>query len=471
MSPKDKFRAEAEQLQEFLEEEAEEVSRLSKFVQRASKLTGAMFAKTLILGWLRKPEATLNELAQTSDDLGVEISAPGLHQRINAFAVSFMTMLFSRAIARFRRRQALPGEVLEQFESINIADATTITLPAALSQYFANSGTPGAEAGLKIQLSFDYLHGQMNAIEVTEGKRPDQSCSLPAQAAPNSLNIFDLGYFKFSLFATLARLGAFFISRFQHRTHFYANETDAKPINLLTFLAQFTQDRIEVHWYLGDELRLPVRVLFERLPKEVAEERRRKAKAKARKKGRTLSKRHLALLGWSFLMTNVPAHRLSFEQVFVLYRIRWQIELLFKLWKSQAKLAEVGNMRFERVMCQLFARLIALVLFHWLVAPVRVIDDAEISLPKAFQVLQRHALRLLDSIAQDWHTTAQVLADLASAFSRFTRKDKRKKRPSTYRQLIDCQPAGQAAQPLLFGNSFPPCDCAVATGGEVDVAA
>jgi hypothetical protein len=66
------------------------------------------------------------------------------------------------------------------------------------------------------------------------------------------------------------------------------------------------------------------------------------------------------------------------------------------------------------------------------------------SFPKAFQILQRHATRLLDSIAQGWATTAQVLADIATAFTRFARKDKRIKNPSSYTQLLDCPSPGAA---------------------------
>lgn len=438
MPNKQECNTESEKLQGFLEREAEEVGRESKFVQRKSKVTGAIFAKTLILGWLQNPEATLNELIQSSEEMGVEISASGLNQRINVYAVSFLMMLFVRAIEWFQRLQPLPGEVLSQFSSINILDSTVVTLPAVFRRWFAGSGTQGAEAGLKLQLSFDYLHGQMKAVEVTEAKRPDQSCELQMQAEPNSLHLFDLGYFKFRRFELLAKALAFFIARFKHNTCFYEEASGGTSLDLGEILTNTPKDRLEFTWFMGDKLRLQVSVLFERLPQEIVEERRRKAHAAAKKKGRTCSKRQLILLEWSSLITNVPADRLSFEQVFCLYRIRWHIELIFKLWKSQAKLAAVGNMRFERVMCQLFARLIGLVIFQWLVAPVRVTDDFELSFPKAFQILQRHATRLLDSIAQGWTTTAQVLADIAVAFTRFARKDKRNKLPSSYSQLLDC---------------------------------
>jgi hypothetical protein len=430
-----KCNAKAQKLQQFLEQQATKVAQLSGFVQRKSKMTGAYFAQVLILGWMYKPTATLNELAQTSEDLGVTISASGIHQRINKQAVAFLEGLFVAAIAWFRSTQPLPTKVLRQFSTIHILDSTTITLPAAASAWFPNSGTPGAEAGLKVQLSFDYLHGQMNAVEMTAAKEPDQNCALGRAVTRNSLHLFDLGYFSFRRFTDLVQSAAFFVCRFKPETRFYASKAATEPIDWAALLTQTAEDRIEVQWFMGYQLRLPVRVFFERLPPAVAEERRRKAKVKARDKGRTYSKRFMALLDWSFLMTNVPAHRLNFDQVFALYRVRWHIELLFKLWKSQAKMAAVGQMRLERILCQLYARLIALVLFQWLVAPVRIVDGVEMSLPKAFQVLQRHALRLIDSIAHGWYQIGRILAALEEAFIRFARKDKRKQMPSTYQRL------------------------------------
>lgn len=47
------------------------------------------------------------------------------------------------------------------------------------------------------------------------------------------------------------------------------------------------------------------------------------------------SGRQLALCDWLVLATNVPASRLSGVQLWVVYRCRWQVELLWKRCKSQ----------------------------------------------------------------------------------------------------------------------------------------
>ena len=84
----------------------------------------------------------------------------------------------------------------------------------------------------------------------------------------------------------------------------------------------------------GETNRLPVRLLAVRVPQEVADQRRRKLREEARDKGRQVSARRLALAAWVILITNAPPELVSLEAALVLGRVRWQIELLFKLWKS-----------------------------------------------------------------------------------------------------------------------------------------
>ena len=60
----------AEAMQTVLTTTADDAARETRFVQRESKLGGAAFAQTLVLGWLENPEATLEELSQTAAATG-----------------------------------------------------------------------------------------------------------------------------------------------------------------------------------------------------------------------------------------------------------------------------------------------------------------------------------------------------------------------------------------------------------------
>ncbi len=117
--------------------------------------------------------------------------------------------------------------------------------------------------------------------------------------------------------------------------------------------------------------RLPVRLIAIPLAQEAADRLRYKAKQAAKRRGRTVSKERLALLGWLIFVTNVPDSMLSAELVALLYRVRWQIELVFKLWKSFCGLRHVADLRLDRLLTELYARLIGIVLTHFLLAPIR----------------------------------------------------------------------------------------------------
>ena len=79
-----------EKISHFFSETAERMSRLSRFVGRESEMTGPLFLKTLVFGWVDNPLATLENLAEMADDLGVEITAQGIDNRIHDRAVDFL---------------------------------------------------------------------------------------------------------------------------------------------------------------------------------------------------------------------------------------------------------------------------------------------------------------------------------------------------------------------------------------------
>ena len=117
---------------------------------------------------------------------------------------------------------------------------------------------------------------------------------------------------------------------------------------------------------LGVEDRLPARLLAVRVPKRVAAARRAKILAEAKREGETPSARKLALAEWTLLVTNAPPEVLAIREALVLARARWQIELLFKLWKDEGHLDEWRSADPTRILCEVYAKLVAMVLQHWL---------------------------------------------------------------------------------------------------------
>jgi hypothetical protein len=427
-----KYTQKAQQVREFFSKRAEELGRETGFVQRRSKVTGAIFGWGMTLACLETGEATLGKIVRVSQQLGVSISEAGWQQRISDTAVEFMASLLGKAIEGFAVGSELPVAALQRFTRIEVLDSSEVSLSAGLRAQFRGAKR---QAALKLQVSYDYLHGVISRLQVTEARRPDQSCELHLERAERgSLHLFDLGYFKQELLAALDAQGAFFISRLQTQTAVYEQPDDLIRLDLPVVLAGLERARWEGQVYLGRKTRLPVRILAEQLPPAIADQRRRKAHQKAKRLGKAYSAHHLALLSWSLFITNVPADDLSFAQILGLYRLRWQIELLFKLCKSQARIASAGAWGRERFLCQLYARLLGVVLFHWLAAPLRLASH-ELSLPKAFALFQQSAgeLRLAFSSVSP---LSLFLAQLEGDFLRFALKSQRKKSPSSLQSFI-----------------------------------
>lgn len=64
----------SEAMQTVLTTVADQPARANGFVQRASKLTGTLFAQTLVFGFWDNPAATREQLAQTAAALSLHIS-------------------------------------------------------------------------------------------------------------------------------------------------------------------------------------------------------------------------------------------------------------------------------------------------------------------------------------------------------------------------------------------------------------
>ncbi|MPQ45050.1 transposase [Clostridium tarantellae] len=68
-------------------------------------------------------------------------------------------------------------------------------------------------------------------------------------------------------------------------------------------------------------------------------------------------------INWNCLntyITNVNDSILSTEEIHLFYSLRWQVKLMFKIWKSLFKIHEVKRVKIQRFKCFFYGRLIAL---------------------------------------------------------------------------------------------------------------
>ncbi len=431
-------------LQTVLTSVADAAAVTSGFVQRRSKVTGALFAQTLVFGWLANAQATLEDLAQTAATRGLAITPQGLEQRFTARAAACLHQVLQATMRHLLGTTPVAIPLFQRFAGVYVRDSSTIGLPNMLNQVWPGCGgstAATAQAALKVHVRLDLASGVIDGLDLQAGRAHDSTTLLQmAPLPPGALRLADLGYFDLDVLTALNTDGTFWLSRLHNRTT-VCNDRDDR-IDVLALLHTVDLDTVDLPVFVGATHRLPARLLAARVPQEVADQRRRRLRRDARDTGQMVTQRTLTLAAWTLLLTNVPAAMLTVAEALVLVRVRWQIELLFKLWKSHGRIDESRSAKPWRVLCEVYAKLLARVIQHWVLL-TRCWQYPDRSLPKAAQTIQKHALHLastLDDALSLQHAVAVIQRCLAWG----CRINKRKQVPHTYQRLLALADPGLA---------------------------
>jgi hypothetical protein len=384
-------------LQWLLGERADELGRETSFVQRQSKLSGGTFSQTTVFGWLAKPDGSLNELSQTAASLGVQVSAQGLDERFGPNSAELLRRVLLEAVEEMVQSDPVAIGILQRFAGVHLLDSTTILLPDEWMEVWPGCGPIKGKAALKVMVDWDWLSGGMK-LQLMTGRTHDQNNELAARLLPaGHLRLMDVGFLNLNRFQHMTEAGNFWLSRFKAGLLLYRNL--ASPACTITHLLNTTPlDEVEYDVWLGLADRVPCRLVARRLSQTTAEERLRKLHQQAQREGRTPSADQLTLACWTVLITNIPTPLLTPSEALVLYRVRWQIELLFKLWKSGARLETSRSANPWRILTELFAKLLGVLIQHWLIL-IGCWHCPHRSLTKAGQTIRKFAFALALSFA------------------------------------------------------------------------
>jgi hypothetical protein len=405
-----------------------------KFVKRKSKLGAKIFFESLVLTCLANPKASLEDMCGFIKLRGTKISKQGLHQRFTIEAATLMQNFFQKSLQQFKTEKCASFDLLKSFSSVEIIDSSIIALPEDLKDIYPGYGRNGLEAGLKIQTTYKYLHGQIGDVSITKGCKSDQGYDgYLDKIKRGALYLLDLGYFKLLAFETIAKNGAYFISKYFYATKIFDSKN--KKVDLLKLLRKNKSGFAETIW-LGENEKVKIRLIAVRLSDQQVNQRIRRIRENARRKGKIPTKQILELAKWSICITNIPEEMLNNKQVHILYSLRWQIELFFKLCKSAAGIDEIKSKKASRILCEIYAKLICVILLLYLCSPLRCKKNREISFIKAYKNLSIRAFEFFKAITS-LHLLTKFLKSFFNHIQNFTLKDKpRRKRPLAYQKLI-----------------------------------
>jgi hypothetical protein len=395
----------ASTLQDVLGPVADDAARATGCVRRVRKFTGASLCQTLVFGWLAHPQASLSDLCGAAADSGVPVSRQGIDQRLQGTMARRLAAMLARVLAAAIEQVVVGHQptisLLARFPAVIVEDSSTLTLPPGLADQWAGcGGSAGASgAALKLVLRSDLVHGGVTGPLLAPGRVHDATLAdaqpLPA---PGSLYLTDLGYFGLTRFARLDAAGIWYLSRLRADTLII--DAAGRPWQPGAWLAAQHTDQVDAPVQLGAAARLPVRLLAQRLPPAVATERRRRLRAAAKREGRMPGADALRQCAWTILITNLRPACLSLPEALALVSARWQIELVWKLWKTDGGLRTLRSAQPDAVCCELYAKLIGLLVQHWVmltaavplvgISRVRLAADVRQYAPFLAQALARH---------------------------------------------------------------------------------
>ncbi|WP_254157982.1 IS4 family transposase [Chryseosolibacter indicus] len=346
----------------------ERLARKHKFVQRKSTLTAQQFVDLLMFASKSPNQLSLEDLVNDySVQHGLDISKQALHQRFNDFSVTFLAELLEEQLSK----HLLPvkkSEDYKQFNRIRVKDSTRFSVPSEYAQTYKGQGGIGTVAQISIQYEYDLLYGKPIVLSLTSACRNDQQDSKEtlANIEKGDLLIRDLAYTSQGYIQHIEKAEAYYLNRLNSKWKIFDQngvEIDLSKIHKRLKRYSIPLMEIDAFIKIGKE-DIQTRLIVSKVNNQTYNKRLHKAQIAAGSKGYKLTDKFKTCAALNLFITNIPKQWMKAAQVRATYSLRWQIELTFKVWKSQANISKIKSMKLQRFQCQLLAKFLW-ILLHW----------------------------------------------------------------------------------------------------------
>lgn len=342
----------------------------SGFCKRHSKFSPVMFFDSLLYDATSEGTKSYNQMAvEVKSTHGVDISGQGIDQRFNEGAQKYIQHLIGEQLSS-QVSQNIDTGWFQHFNRVLIKDSTKFDLPGKLKEIFPGFGGCASKAGVCVQYEFNVKSGSVNQLSIHPAKWADSKDAMQTidSVREGDFTIRDLGYFVLDYFKGIAKEGAFFLSRLNTKVLVYFEEDGQyTKLDFAKLYQKMKTENIQMlqeNVYIGETEKFPVRLIIELMPEEIVAARLRKVSQNNKKKGYQTTEEYKARAKFNLFITNIGEDTLDSGAISKIYKIRWQIELIFKAWKSIFGLDNIRQMKYERLMCLLYTRLL-LILVHW----------------------------------------------------------------------------------------------------------
>jgi Transposase DDE domain len=349
----------------------------------------------------RDDSISLEGLCRFLFQRGPEMAKQSLQDRFTDSAVGFMKEMVSYALKQ--KLEINFDKLHKKFNRILISDSTQFELPSQFQNFYKGNGGGASPSSIKVQYCFDLLSSCIVSLLNKNGVENDFSADT-SYFRKNDLVIEDLGFFNIKRFKNMMQCGAYFLSRFRFGRLIFRNSgQDYEIFDLLSEEKKMKHGEIcQCEAYIDKKEKLPVRLIVEKVPEEIANERRRKLKTDRHNKRKNISKERLKLCNLNVYITNTTDEDLPMKSVRRYYSLRWQIEILFKAWKSVYKIDQVKPMKIQRFECMHYGLLMLIILTTHIVVcfkkAIRKFYKKELSEFKLFKCIKEVFPALSDSV-------------------------------------------------------------------------
>lgn len=368
----------------FSEEQLNEIAMKTGFIRRQRKFKASTFLKMLLFDHFQYQSPSLQQHALSMCQVELtSVSKQSVDKRFNNKSLLFIEKVFETLLNRQHLNTQINSHLSAHFNSVKVMDSTEFKLPDYFAEAFPGYSACNALACAAIQLEYDVLNGKVHHFSLSNARQSDKTVAdiRMDSIAAGDLILRDLGYYSTDSYLKIEQQKAFYVSRLKSQVGIYQQQSGQYvKLSWSQILQQAQKNKTGFFdgWvYIGKEQKHPVRMVAWVLPEDASNNRLLK---KQSKKGK-LSKEDKIWSKLNVFVTNIESDILDVEQLYNLYKIRWQIELIFKTWKSIVNIHIVHKMKSCRLKCYLYSK------FVWILICRDIIAIAEASYWKSKKAL------------------------------------------------------------------------------------
>lgn len=357
-------------------------------MERQRELVTSDFVVSLVSSLSQGNVSCLSDLHRTLvRDTDADLVYRSFHGRLDDESFpALMKAVFLHAANQliFQALRFLPGSPFGRFHSVLVQDGSSFALHDGLASVFPGRFKKNAPAAVELHATFDLLANSCETVSVAPDVKAERDYLPPPSSLTGFLLLADRGYPKYAYLAEVDVAGGAFVMRGKENlaSAVVGKYQDGalvdleRPVALKTLLKR----------HQGEHLDLVIQVMVEGFARHF-----RVVALPNKKKGHTI------------LLTNLPHDGFTAELVGLVYRLRWQVELLFREWKSHANLKRFVTRKAPIAEGLMWTSLLVSLLTRFVASAAQVVGKVAISTLKAAKMMAAHLPRLLHALLLGAH--------------------------------------------------------------------